>query len=67
MANFKFYPASPACDFTSTERFSVICDCPTYEGNAGVCDTYEEGGNGRCVYCDHTKRCHKVLQELKIR
>jgi hypothetical protein len=33
------------------------CDCchvPDY----GACDEFEEGANGRCVYCDHAKECH---------
>ena len=23
-----------------------------------ACKSFEEGANGRCVYCDHEKRCH---------
>lgn len=23
-----------------------------------ACPTFEKGMNGRCVYCDHEKRCH---------
>jgi hypothetical protein len=47
------------CEVTSTERFDIGgCDCPTYPGNLGPCAEYELGGNGRCVYCDHTEACH---------
>lgn len=49
------------CDTTSTPRFfNPACKCPTYAGNLGPCKTYEEGGNGRCVYCDHEAVCHSI-------
>lgn len=54
----KFYPAMDACDVTGTRRFATTCNCPTYAGNGGSCATYEQGSNGRCVYCDHSKDCH---------
>jgi hypothetical protein len=46
------------CDTTGTPRLAKHCNCPTYEDNWGPCFTFEEGSNGRCVYCDHTKECH---------
>jgi hypothetical protein len=47
------------CDATMTERFlNPMCVCDTYEGNLGPCKTWEEGSNGRCVYCDHNRMCH---------
>ncbi len=53
------------CDTTMTERhFNPWCVCPTYEGNLGPCLTWEEGSNGRCVYCDHTIVCHAAVLDL---
>lgn len=47
-----------------TERFvNPLCACPTYPGNLGPCKTWERGGNGRCVYCDHTLLCHFQLAD----
>lgn len=46
------------CETTVTERRAIKCNCPTYPENLGVCDTWESGGNDRCVYCDHEKECH---------
>lgn len=48
------------CATTLTERLPKKCLCPTYEGNLGVCRTWEEGGNGRCAYCDHERHCHEL-------
>ena len=48
------------CDTTMTPRTDKVCDCDTYEGNLGVCLTWELGGNGRCAYCDHEESCHNV-------
>jgi hypothetical protein len=52
------YPATDACATTGTQRFVTRCACPTYPDNWGTCATFESGENGRCVYCDHAKRCH---------
>lgn len=30
------------------------CDVP----DNGPCSTPVQGGNGRCVYCDHSLSCH---------
>ena len=47
------------CDTTMTERFAnPLCKCATYPANLGPCRDFEEGANGRCVYCDHDKICH---------
>src|SRR6266851_3316472 len=47
------------CETTLTERFTnPNCCCPTYSNNLGPCKSYEQGGNGRCVYCDHEEVCH---------
>lgn len=35
----------PDCDW---------CDRPEPD----PCSTYEQGMNGRCVYCDHEAKCH---------
>ena len=44
---------------TLTERFeNSDCRCDTYYGNLGPCETFLEGVNGRCVYCDHLLECH---------
>lgn len=56
-----FMPMEPQpelCDTTQTFRLARDCDCPTYEENLGPCWTWELGGNGRCVYCDHKQKCH---------
>ena len=58
-----FYPAG-VCVTTNTERLAVNCNCSTYPENLGVCKTWERGGNGRCVYCDHEKDCHRDLLTL---
>lgn len=50
------------CETTSTERFyNPLCACKTYPTNLGPCASFEMGGNGRCVYCDHEAQCHKEL------
>jgi hypothetical protein len=52
------------CETTLTERFKFSgCQCGTYEGNLGPCKSWEEGSNSRCVYCDHTLKCHNALIE----
>jgi hypothetical protein len=56
------------CETTGTMRYSnPLCKCPTYAGNLGPCDGFEEGGNGRCVYCDHTNNCHKELDAQRCK
>ncbi len=60
----------PLCDTTMTPRLSRsfcvdmvpvgIEVCGTYEGNLGPCQSFEEGMNMRCVYCDHAPICHPV-------
>jgi hypothetical protein len=50
------------CETTLTERFRFPeCACGTYPDNLGPCLTWEEGGNGRCAYCDHGPVCHADL------
>ena len=50
------------CDTTSTPRYAnVRCKCSTYPENLGPCRTWEAGGNGRCVYCDHEQDCHLYM------
>jgi hypothetical protein len=50
----------PLCETTNTPRLPCALRCGTYPGNLGPCETWEEGGNGRCVYCDHGKQCHAL-------
>jgi hypothetical protein len=57
--SLRMYPATEACDTTGVRRFQVVCACLTYKDNWGVCAAFEEGANGRCVYCDHTELCHR--------
>ncbi len=58
--------AQGPCETTGTMRFkNPLCKCPTYQGNLGPCIDFEEGGNGRCVYCDHEKGCHDQLDAQK--
>ena len=46
------------CDTTQAERFvQPGCECRTYPTNLGPCENHVEGGNGRCVYCDHGLTC----------
>lgn len=52
------------CETTLTERFfNPDCRCNTYERNLGPCKTFDPGANGMCVYCDHSKTCHRQLLE----
>jgi hypothetical protein len=53
-----------ACDSTSVRRFAQTCACPTYASNWGPCGGFEQGSNGRCVYCDHEKACCDNVKEL---
>lgn len=56
----------PLCETTQTPRLPLtFCidlkwggGCGTYVGNLGPCEYFEEGMNGRCVYCDHHDLCH---------
>lgn len=41
----------------------ACCDMPEPE----PCSTYEQGRNGRCVYCDHEKACHKTWGDVFLR
>ena len=51
------------CDTTMTKRYeNPFCHCPTYPENLGPCKDFEEGSNGRCVYCDHKVECHIQLE-----
>lgn len=50
----------PHCETTGTPRLPCAMHCGTYPGNLGPCETFEEGSNGRCVYCDHGKQCHRA-------
>lgn len=63
----RHYPASSACSTTMTPRLAVVCECPTYHDNEGVCATFEEGSNGRCVYCDHTQFCHLLYNLVEFK
>ncbi len=39
----------------------VVC-CEVADEPPGTpCTEYEEGANGRCVYCDHAHKCHNFL------
>ncbi len=38
------------------------CEC-CHANDHGACPTYERGGNGRCVYCDHDKDCHSLREK----
>lgn len=38
------------------------CQC-AHSPDLGACDSYEQGANGRCVYCDHDKPCHESIGE----
>lgn len=50
------------CDTTQTERFAFRgCKCGTYAGNLGPCKSYEAGGSGNCVYCEHSLVCHEAV------
>jgi hypothetical protein len=54
------------CETTGTIRyFNPWCKCPTYPDNLGPCAGWEQGGNGRCVYCDHDLACHAKLLEYR--
>lgn len=36
-----------------------MCDCGCcHYPDLGACPTFEQGMNGRCVYCDHGEECH---------
>lgn len=53
------------CSTTSTPRYyNPMCKCATYPENLGPCKTWEEGGNGSCVYCDHTQDWHLILSGM---
>lgn len=60
----------PVCETTMTPRLPVTyCidyrwgeGCGTYKGNLGPCEKFEEGMNGRCVYCDHHTLCHPTVE-----
>ena len=54
--------ALPRCEVTDTPRKPCALNCGTYPGNLGPCETWEEGANGRCVYCDHGKQCHALAE-----
>lgn len=59
IARTEIRTAQGRCDTTLTERFAnSACQCPTYPENLGPCQTFETGGNGQCVYCDHSQKCH---------
>lgn len=53
------------CDTTQTVRLDLPCSCDTYAGNLGPCAAFEAGGNGRCVHCDHARRCHPTQAPRK--
>lgn len=49
----------PLCDTTMTPRNPrTDCGCDTYAENLGPCDTFCEGSEGNCAYCDHSQNCH---------
>lgn len=41
------------------------CTC-CHTVDHGACPTFEEGANGMCVYCDHSKECHERLDVPKV-
>ena len=61
----------PLCETTGTPRLPIsFCikqrwggNCNTYPDNLGPCEEFEEGANGRCVYCDHALLCHSSGKE----
>ena len=54
------------CDTTATKRLAKACckNCNTYPDNLGPCETFCQGGNERCVYCDHELKCHPIAWHL---
>ena len=54
----------PLCDVTQTPRRPCAMNCGTYPGNLGPCEIWEEGHNGRCVYCDHGRNCHPATAPI---
>lgn len=45
------------CGRTVSEKERCVCGCCHTEDH-GACPEFLEGGNGRCVYCDHGRDCH---------
>lgn len=54
------------CDTTSTKRLSknACKGCKTYADNLGPCETFCQGANERCAYCDHDLKCHPISWHL---
>jgi hypothetical protein len=54
------------CDTTKTPRLSqnACKDCGTYKDNLGPCETFCQGQNERCAYCDHELKCHPIAWHL---
>lgn len=54
------------CDTTSTKRLSKSAckDCGTYKDNLGPCETFCQGQNEKCAYCDHKLQCHPIAWHL---
>ena len=36
------------------------CGC-CHSVDQGACTSFENGANGRCVFCDHSKECHSKI------
>ncbi len=34
------------------------CCTSSHDPPDTACTTFETGGNGRCVFCDHEEKCH---------
>jgi hypothetical protein len=49
-------PVRPSIPLSLPQKCS--CGC-CHAVDYGACDAFEEGGNGRCVYCDHSEPCHE--------
>jgi hypothetical protein len=51
------------CDTTMTPRVARHwCVCVVRTDELGPCRHWEQGANGRCVYCDHEEYCHVMLE-----
>lgn len=66
MKVIKAQPKMEVCDTTNTTRLSTnACKgCGTYVGNLGPCETFSQGMNERCAYCDHQLECHPIAWHL---
>lgn len=44
--------------------FKCPCGC-CHVPDWGACPQFEQGANGLCVYCDHSKPCHERDKDRK--